>query len=189
MRAATSMVNMQKRTSPTVNAMNVVRRTFGSSATVSGTKTDPPAHKMAYFPKMTSEFPRKSHEFRRVLWTGESSQLVEMTIPVKGTGPEGRGEIGNEVHHVDQHLIFTQGKCKAIIAGEEQICKAGDLCIVPQGTEHNFINVGDEELILFTVYAPAEHNPTSVHHTKEEGDKAEDEGKDEPPKWANPNHH
>lgn len=50
---------------------------------------------MAYFPKMTSEFPRKSHEFRRVLWTGESSQLVEMTIPVKGSGPEGRGEIGN----------------------------------------------------------------------------------------------
>jgi hypothetical protein len=46
MRAATSMVNMQKRTSPTVNAMNVVRRTFGSSATVSGTKTDPPAHKV-----------------------------------------------------------------------------------------------------------------------------------------------
>lgn len=36
-----------------------------------------------------------------------------------------------------QHLIFTQGKCKAIIAGEEQICQAGDLCIVPQGTEHN----------------------------------------------------
>jgi hypothetical protein len=50
---------------------------------------------MAYFPKMTSEFPRQSHEFRRVLWTGESSQLVEMTVPVKGSGPEGRGEIGN----------------------------------------------------------------------------------------------
>ncbi|KAJ9096596.1 hypothetical protein QFC19_007129 [Naganishia cerealis] len=184
------MVNMQNRTAPTVTAINVVRRSFGSSATASApTKMDPPAHKMAYFPKMTTEFPRKSHEFRRVLWTGESSQLVEMTIPVKGSGPDGRGEIGNEVHHVDQHLIFTQGKCKAIIAGKEQICQAGDLCIVPQGTEHNFINIGDEELILFTVYAPAEHNPTSVHHTKEEGDKAEEEGKDEPPKWANPNHH
>jgi mannose-6-phosphate isomerase-like protein (cupin superfamily) len=63
-----------------------------------------------------------------------------------------------EVHHVDQvshrrsqsfhrdlahlepciqHLIFTQGKCKAIIAGEEKIVQAGDLVIVPQGTEHN----------------------------------------------------
>jgi hypothetical protein len=45
---------------------------------------------MAHFPKMTSEYPANSKEFRRVLWTGESSQLVEMTIPVDG-------EIGEEV--------------------------------------------------------------------------------------------
>jgi hypothetical protein len=45
---------------------------------------------MVYFPQMTSEFPAQSDVFRRVLWTGESSQLVEMTIPVGG-------EIGEEV--------------------------------------------------------------------------------------------
>ncbi len=48
---------------------------------------------MAVFPKMTSEFPTQSKEFRRVLWTGESSQLVEMTIPVDG-------DIGEEVRWV-----------------------------------------------------------------------------------------
>lgn len=136
-------------------------------------------HKMAVFPKITSDYPAQSDEFRRVLWTGESSQLVEMTIPVGG-------DIGEEVHHVDQHLIFTAGTCKAIVAGEERTINAGDICIVPQGTKHNFINIGKEKLRLFTVYAPAEHDPTSVHKTKEEGDKLEDEGKDEPPKWAQP---
>lgn len=126
---------------------------------------------------MTSEYPAHSKEFRRVLWTGESSQLVEMTIPVDG-------EIGEEVHHVDQHLIFTQGTCKAVVGGEEKDIKAGDLVIVPQGTKHNFINTGKGPLVLFTVYAPAEHDPHSVHKTKEEGDRLEEEGKDEPPKWA-----
>lgn len=46
---------------------------------------------MQHYPKMTTEFPAKSEEFRRVLWTGQSSQLVEMTIPVGG-------DIGEEVN-------------------------------------------------------------------------------------------
>ncbi len=41
------------------------------------------------------------------------------------------------MHHVDQHLIFTSGKCKAIVAGEEKEVQAGDMVIVPQGTKHN----------------------------------------------------
>ncbi len=89
-----------------------------------------------------------------------------------------------QVHHVDQHLIFTQGQCKAIVGGEERDIKAGDLVVVPQGTKHNFINTGKEPLVLFTVYAPAEHDPKSVHKTKKEGDELEDAGKDEPPSWA-----
>lgn len=53
-----------------------------------------------------------------------------MTIPVGG-------EIGEEIHHVDQHLVFTSGTAKAIVGGEEKEIKAGDLVIVPQGTKHN----------------------------------------------------
>jgi hypothetical protein len=37
---------------------------------------------------------------------------------------------------------------------------------------------------LYTIYSPAEHNSTTVHHTKEQGDQEEDDGKDEPPEWA-----
>ncbi len=90
----------------------------------------PPPKKMVYFPRVTTSFPSKYSEFRNVLFTGESSQLVVMTIPVGG-------EIGEEVHHVDQHLVFTSGVCKAVVGGEERTVEAGDLVIVPQGTKHN----------------------------------------------------
>jgi len=38
--------------------------------------------------------------------------------------------------------------------------------------------------ILYTIYSPAEHDTETVHHTKEEGDKEEEEGKDEAPEWS-----
>ncbi|WVN89889.1 uncharacterized protein L203_105119 [Cryptococcus depauperatus CBS 7841] len=136
-----------------------------------------PQHKMAHFPRITTSLPSEHAEFRTVLWTGKSSQLVLMTVPVGG-------EIGKEVHHVDQHLVFTSGTARAIVGDEEKQVKAGDLVVVPQGTQHNFINSGPTPLSLFTVYAPAEHAETTVSKTKEEGDKLEEEGKDEPPEWA-----
>ncbi|OAP55940.1 hypothetical protein AYL99_10092 [Fonsecaea erecta] len=138
---------------------------------------DPPKHEMAYFPNMTTSLPSESAEFRRVLWTGLYSQLVLMTVPVDG-------EIGDEKHTVDQILTFTSGKGKATINGVDQDVKAGDLIIVPAGTQHQFINTGPTPLILYTVYSPAEHKPTTVHKDKAQGDREEDEGIDEPPEWS-----
>lgn len=34
------------------------------------------------------------------------------------------------------------------------------------------------------VYAPAEHKEDTVHESLEEGERLEEEGKDEPPSWA-----
>jgi putative ABC transport system ATP-binding protein len=42
---------------------------------------------------------------------------------------------------------------------------------------------GEKPLELITIYSPAEHLPTTVHKTKEEGDKEED-GIDEAPEWS-----
>lgn len=81
-------------------------------------------------------------------------------------------------------MTFTSGKGKATIAGKDQEVKAGDLIIVPAGTQHQFVNTGPTPLILYTVYSPAEHKPTSVHKTKEEGDKEEEDGIDEAPEWS-----
>ncbi|KAK4190693.1 RmlC-like cupin domain-containing protein [Podospora australis] len=136
-----------------------------------------PEHKMKYFPDMTTALPSTSSEFRRVLWTGLYSQVVLMTVPVGG-------DIGEEIHTVDQILTFTSGTGLAQVGGEEQKVKAGDMVIVPTGTKHQFLNTGPTPLILYTVYSPAEHSATTVHKTKEEGDKEEEEGRDEPPVWS-----
>jgi len=157
-------------------------RLFSSSfptavSRIMASKSGPPAHEMAFFPQMTTSLPSISGEFRRVLWTGLYSQVVLMTVPVGG-------DIGDEVHTVDQALTFTSGTGKATINGKDQDVKAGDLVVVPAGTQHQFINTGPTPLILYTIYSPAEHDPKTVHKTKEEGDKEEEEGKDEAPEWA-----
>lgn len=89
-----------------------------------------------------------------------------------------------QVHTVDQILIFTAGTGRAEVAGKKQDVKAGDVVIVPAGTQHQFVNTGDKALELITVYSPAEHNSQTVHKTKEEGDKEEDDGIDVAPDWS-----
>jgi mannose-6-phosphate isomerase-like protein (cupin superfamily) len=113
-------------------------------------------------------------DFRRVLWTGKHSQLVIMTIP-------SGGEIGEEVHQVDQILTFVSGVGEAVVGGKRKKVTQGDLVVVPAGTKHNFVNAGPNPLVLYTVYAPPEHADGVVHHTKEEADAAEAAGEDEPP--------
>jgi len=117
----------------------------------------------------------QSADFRRVLWTGEHSQLVIMTIP-------SGGEIGLETHEEnDQILTFVSGVAEARVGGETRSVASGDLVIVPAGTEHNFVNTGANPLVLFTVYGPPDHADGVMHATKEEADAAEAAGEDEPP--------
>jgi mannose-6-phosphate isomerase-like protein (cupin superfamily) len=117
----------------------------------------------------------QSDDFRRVLWTGERTQLVIMTIPPGG-------EIGEEVHDgIDQILTFVSGTGEARVSGETKPVTAGDLVVVPAGTKHNFVNAGPNPLVLYTVYGPPDHADGVVHHTKDEADAAEAAGEDEPP--------
>ncbi len=117
----------------------------------------------------------RSDDFRRVLWTGEHTQLVIMTIPPGG-------EIGEEVHEgIDQILTFVSGTAEARVAGEAKPVEAGDLVVVPAGTKHNIVNTGPNPRVLFTVYGPPDHADGVVHRTKEEADAAEAAGEDEPP--------
>lgn len=67
-----------------------------------------------------------------------------MTVPVGG-------DIGDEVHTVDQALTFTSGVGKATINGKDQDVKAGDLMVVPAGTQHQFVNTGPTPLVRFPV--------------------------------------
>jgi mannose-6-phosphate isomerase-like protein (cupin superfamily) len=102
--------------------------------------------------------------FRQVLSTGANAQVVVMSIPPGG-------EIGEETHdHVDQILAFVEGKGVAILDGQESPVGPDRLVHVPAGTRHNFMNTGSGDLRLYTVYAPPQHAPGTIHHTKVEAD-------------------
>ena len=102
--------------------------------------------------------------FRSVLSTGTHAQVVVMSIPPGG-------EIGEEVHAgVDQVLAFVEGEGVAILEGEETAVGPDRLVHVPAGTRHNFVNRGSGDLRLYTVYAPPQHAPGTVHRTKADAD-------------------
>jgi mannose-6-phosphate isomerase-like protein (cupin superfamily) len=104
--------------------------------------------------------------FREVLATGPHSQVVVMSIPPGG-------DIGEEVHDdVDQTLVFVQGEGQAILDGESSAVAVDRLVHVPAGTRHNFVNTGQVDLRLYTIYAPPEHKPGTIHKTKAEADAA-----------------
>jgi mannose-6-phosphate isomerase-like protein (cupin superfamily) len=110
---------------------------------------------------------RENEAFRREVVTGEHSQVVVMTIPPGG-------EIGEEVHdHVDQTLFFIEGTGQAVLEGDRSPIGPTDVVFVRGGTRHNFLNTGGGPLRLATVYAPPEHEPGTIHATKEEADRAE----------------
>jgi mannose-6-phosphate isomerase-like protein (cupin superfamily) len=104
--------------------------------------------------------------FREVLATGPHSQVVVMSIPPGG-------DIGEEVHDdVDQTLVFVEGEGEAILDGEKSAVGVDRLVHVPAGTRHNFVNTGKVDLRLYTIYAPPEHKPGTIHKTKAEADAA-----------------
>jgi len=113
---------------------------------------------------------KENENFRRVLYTGQKSQLVLMAIPIKG-------DIGEEVHHhVEQTIVLVEGEALSVLDGVRREVYAGDIVVVPPGIIHNFINNGEVTLKLYTVYAPTNHIDGRIHKTKAD---AEADVKDE----------
>ncbi len=98
--------------------------------------------------------------FRKVIYTGKYSQLVLMSL-------KPGEEIGSEVHpNVDQFFRFEKGAGQVVIDGTTHDIAAEFAVVVPAGAEHNVINAGTEELKLYTIYSPAEHQDGVVRATK-----------------------
>lgn len=111
---------------------------------------------------------KRNTYFREVLSTGPHAQIVVMSIPPAG-------DIGEEVHHdVDQVLVFVEGDGAAVLDGERSQVSPGRLVHVPAGTRHNFLNEGSVDLKLYTVYAPPQHAPGTIHRTKADADADEE---------------
>jgi len=106
--------------------------------------------------------------FRKVLYTDERLQLVVMAL-------QPGEDIGMEVHRLDQFLRIESGEGKAILDGEEQAIADGSVVIVPAGTNHNIVNTSsDKPMKLYTLYAPPNHAPGTVHKTKADAEKDEE---------------
>ena len=109
----------------------------------------------------------KNTDFRRVLYTAKSCQLVIMALKPKE-------EIGAEVHKLDQFFRVEEGSGEAVLDGVRTVIRAGFAVLVPAGTNHNIINTGSAPLKRYTIYSPPNHRDGVVHHTRAEAE-ADDE--------------
>lgn len=100
-----------------------------------------------------------NQDFRQVLYTAKNCQLVVMSLRPKE-------EIGMEVHKLDQFFRVEEGNGEAVLDGVRTAISAGFAILIPAGTNHNIINVGESPLKLYTLYAPPNHRDGVVHHTR-----------------------
>jgi mannose-6-phosphate isomerase-like protein (cupin superfamily) len=121
------------------------------------------------------ELTLKNANFRTAKWTGSNMQMTLMSIK---TG----SEVGLEVHDShDQFLRIEQGKAKVVMGKSKdnldfETEASSDFAIfVPAGYWHNIVNIGNDDLKLYSIYAPAEHPKGTVHKTFEEAMLAEAE--------------
>jgi mannose-6-phosphate isomerase-like protein (cupin superfamily) len=109
----------------------------------------------------------ENKDFRRVLYTAKSCQLVVMSLKPKE-------EIGMETHGLDQFFRVEEGTGEAILDGITTKISEGSAVIVPAGAKHNIVNTGKHPLKLYTIYSPPNHRDGVVHHTRADALKDEE---------------
>lgn len=102
---------------------------------------------------------KENNNFRKVLYTGKSSQLVLMSL---NPGEE----IGAEVHDLDQFLRIEEGNGIAVLDGVEHAVSDDWAIVVPAGANHNVKNTGTVPMKIYTIYSPPEHRDGTIHKAK-----------------------
>lgn len=118
-------------------------------------------------------FAKLNPNYRTALWTGKHLQVTLMNIKVGG-------DIGLEIHpNVDQFIRIVSG-AGVVKMGDrkdnlniQQNVEKDCAIIVPAGTWHNVINIGNRPLKLYSIYAPPQHPFGTVQETKEIAEEAE----------------
>ena len=118
-------------------------------------------------------FTKENPYYRTAFWTGDYLQLTLMSIKVGG-------DIGIEMHPDTDQFIRVESGYALVKMGDSEdnltLCqKVNDnyAILVPAGTWHNIINLGDAPLKLYSIYAPPHHPFGTVHKTKEDAHKLE----------------
>jgi mannose-6-phosphate isomerase-like protein (cupin superfamily) len=108
---------------------------------------------------------RANTNFRTTAWTGRYLQMTLMSIPAGG-------EIGWEVHSDGDQFIRLDGGHGRVQMGEskdritfDQEVSDGWCVLIPAGIGHNVINIGNEPMQLYVIYAPPEHEAGKIHKT------------------------
>jgi mannose-6-phosphate isomerase-like protein (cupin superfamily) len=114
-----------------------------------------------------------NENYRTTLWTGTHLQMTVMNI-------EPGHDIGLEVHqNGDQFIRVEAGRARVQMGPSERDLpferEVEDdwVVLVPAGTWHNVVNIGDVPLKVYALYAPPEHAHGTVHKTKADSDAAE----------------
>jgi mannose-6-phosphate isomerase-like protein (cupin superfamily) len=118
-------------------------------------------------------FAELNTNYRTALWTGRHLQVTLMSIRVGG-------DIGLEMHpDLDQFIRVESGYGLVKMgSGKNKLNlqqKVDDdyAIVIPAGTWHNLINIGNKPLKLYSIYAPAQHPFGTIHQTKEIAEKQE----------------
>ena len=109
-----------------------------------------------------------NRNFRTALWTGQNMQLTLMSIPV-------RDDIGVEMHpDVDQFIRIERGHARVYMGNTPNTLQdmgsvnESSSILIPAGTWHDVVNIGNRPLKLYSLYAPPKHPFGTVHVTKED---------------------
>jgi mannose-6-phosphate isomerase-like protein (cupin superfamily) len=107
-----------------------------------------------------AQLTRDNELYRRVLFTGDKSQLVAMSIAPGD-------DIGQETHaRVEQTIVCLSGSGRLSLDGVESSFGPGDVVVITPGTRHDVRNVGTAPLKLYTIYVPPNHIDQRTQATK-----------------------
>jgi mannose-6-phosphate isomerase-like protein (cupin superfamily) len=111
--------------------------------------------------------------FRTVVYTGKHTQLTLMRLtPGEEIGWESHGDL-------DQFLRLEQGRARVEFGrSKDAIDETHEVeddwaFIVPAGVWHNVVNIGTEDVRLYSLYSPPQHPDGTVHRTRADADAAD----------------
>jgi len=104
--------------------------------------------------------------FRTAFWTGKHLQLTLMNIkPGEDIGVEMHPDVDQFLKIEKGHALVMMGHRRDMLHFQTRV-SGGFAVFVPAGTWHNVVNVGNEPLKIYSIYAPPEHPRGTVHRTK-----------------------
>jgi mannose-6-phosphate isomerase-like protein (cupin superfamily) len=114
------------------------------------------------------DYTKENETYRTALWTGEYMQLTVMNIlPGEDIGLEIHTDHDQFIRVEEGEGIVMMGDAEDNLTFQERV--EDDFAImIPAGKWHNVVNDSDKPLKLYSIYAPREHDKSTVHKTRAE---------------------